>query len=154
MPNNVLTLGATWADLFENSLARKLAGLEHFDLGNPKFHLSFEQFLKNVELEENEAKELYLRLCKQTTQSSELLFKFGWYVYNSKVIFIDNKLLDTALGHHILILASQYHIPAYAVGVSPETSPLAPAFLKGIIYPSTPDDLVEIACKHLPKKDV
>ena len=154
----VLTLGSVWSDMFEQSLSRKLAWIDHLALGNPRFTLAYEQYLKLIgnQVWKNPTKELieeiqqtHERLNRNTKQASELLFKFDWFVSHSDIVMVDTGMLDTAIGHHLLILAQSYQKPALGVGVTPANSPLAPAFLKAIVYPATPDDLVAMVLQHV-----
>ena len=99
-----------------------------------------------------EIQQTHERLNRNTRQASELLFKFDWFVSHSDIVMVDTQMLDTAIGHHLLVLAQRYQKPALGVGVTPANSPLAPAFLKAIVYPATPDDLVAMVLQHTEKK--
>lgn len=148
-PMRVTTLGGVWAKLFENSLARKLAGIEHFDLGNSNFKISKEQVTQILDAKGFDMRKddsiLQARLNSPTHQASELVFKYEWFVKNSSLVFIDSVLLDTAIGHHILLKSPL----TYAISTDMTNSPLAPAFLKGILYPKDADDLVKVVLNEL-----
>jgi hypothetical protein len=146
----VLTWGTVWADMFERSLARKLAAITHIPLG-PRFKLSQNLFSQLVEQQPSDFpgtdQELWARLTGPNQQASELLFRFGWYVEHSTHVFLDNSVLDTAIGHQLLLNASQLSLPVWAIALDARLSPLAPAFLKGVLYPATPDDLVNLVAQ-------
>lgn len=148
-PKIALTFGSAWADLFESSLARRFAGITHIPLGNPKYKISPELLEQLIpEMEESQKQDLFTRLNSPSRQASEVEFKLDWYVRCSTHIFVDSGLLDTAVGHHILVRARDHKKPIWAVALDDRSSPLAAAFLRGVIYPATADDLVTIILQN------
>jgi hypothetical protein len=145
----VLTWGGSWAEMFEQSLARKMAAITHLGL-NLKFKLTaslFTQLVAPYDLSEREKQETYVRLNSNNAQSSELLYRFKWFVDHSTHVFLDNSVLDTAMGHQLLLNAVDAKLPVWAVGVDSRNSPLAPAFLNGIMYPASADDVVHLVLR-------
>jgi hypothetical protein len=148
-----LTFGNVWSDLLDKSLARQFAKIAHLPLGNPKFKLDRDLYSRLCEeagedpLHVNTSERLH-RINSNSKQSSEIIFKLSWYIKNSTHIFIDASMLDTAIGHHILIQAKLHQRPTWAVAVDERSSPLAAAYLKGIIFPTTPDDILSIILQN------
>ena len=143
----VLSMGSSWSQLFDSSLARHLAGITHLPLGSPRFVLDLKTFAlltKEEKRTEGEATDLYKRLNSKNRQASELSFRLEWFVKHSDFVLIDTGLLDTAVGHHVIVAAHVGGKRCYGVGVDDRSSPLAPIFIRGIIYPSSPDDLVKL----------
>lgn len=154
MKRNIFSLGGAWAEMLETSLARKLAEIGHYNLGNPQYNISFEQFCKDVQVDKGTPEENlraeYMDLIADTKQASMVLSKLRWYIRHAGIVYIETGMLDTGFGHEVLVSAERYQVPAYGVGVTAATSLLAPAYLKGIIYPATPDDLVQLALQTFP----
>jgi hypothetical protein len=154
MNRNIFSLGGAWAEMLEGSLARKLAQIGHYNLGNPQYNISFEQFRKDIEVDKGTPEENlqaeYRELIADTKQASSVLNKLRWYIRHAGIVYIETGMLDTGFGHEVLVSAERYRVPAYGVGVTAATSLLAPAYLKGIIYPATPDDLVQLALQTFP----
>jgi hypothetical protein len=146
----VFTWGNVWADMFEQSLARKMAAITHIAMG-PKFRLTQSLFTQLMEpawdLPERAKQEYWARLTGSNRQASELLFRFRWYVQHSTHVFLDNSVLDTAIGHQLLLNAAEFKLPVWAIALDDRLSPLAPAYLHGSLYPSTPDDLVNLVVR-------
>jgi hypothetical protein len=140
-----LTFGGVWADLFDQSLARKLGEVAHLKLGDPKFKVSADLF-HEIGLPE-EYDDVIERLNASTQQSSELIWKFTTLIHIANIVFVDTKLLDTAIGQFLLATSKDQYKECWAVGVDAALSPLAPAYLKGVLYPNTPDMLVELTLK-------
>jgi hypothetical protein len=150
-PFIALTFGGAWTQLFEESLARKLSGIEHVPLGNPQYVFPENLFAYHCQtnpMKPEAAKELYERLNGKGIQSSELAFKFIWFVKFSSIVFVDSKLLDRAVGQFILSESKILGRPAYGVATDTNSSPLAAAFLKATFYPETPDDLVKVCLQQ------
>lgn len=139
----VLTLGDTWAQLFEESLSRQMAGIVHLQAGSPRFQVT-EAMIHHINVP-NGPDSFLQRLNSKSTQASELVWKFKQLVQLSDLTFIDTQLLDTAIGQYVLSCAQSLKRTVWAVGVDDKLSPLAPAFLQGVIYPRTPDDLVKLS---------
>ena len=149
----VLTFGSTWSDLFEASLARKLSKIEHIPLGSPRFKLTSElfEFLLSHYKEipsDGIKKEIFGRLSSNSKQASEIEWKLDWFISRSSHLFIDSSMLDTAIGQHVLYQARVGKKPAWGISVDSQSSPLAAAFLKGIVFPSTIDDLVGLVLNN------
>jgi hypothetical protein len=146
----VLTWGNVWADMFEQSLARKMAAITHIGMG-PRFKLNQSLFTQLMQpewhLPERAKQETWARLTGNNRQASELLFRFKWYVQHSTHVFLDNSVLDTAIGHQLLLNAAESKLPTWAIALDDRLSPLAPAYLHGVLYPSTPDDLVNLVVR-------
>lgn len=140
----VSTFGGAWADHFETSLARGLADVKHLALGNPQFKLTPEMWLFLTGKKED-PNNFIDRLNKFSRQASEILFRLKWFLTFTDMVLVDCSLLNTAIGHQILVYAQSMDIPCYGVGVDDRSSPLAPAYLKGILYPASADDLVRLA---------
>lgn len=138
------TFGDQWAQLFEDSFARQLAGIVHLKAGDPTFQVTEFQ-MKAMGLNQDDWASVIERLNRKTVQASELVWKLSTLVNFSDVIFIDTKMLDTAIGQLVLNEAKEQSRHVWAVGVDSKTSPIAPAFIKGILYPSSPDELVRLA---------
>jgi hypothetical protein len=143
----VLTFGGAWADVFESSLARQFAKITHLALGNPRFKLSestFNQLLGPCCRQEDVAAraKVLLRLNAPTTQASELKFKFRWFVDASTHVLVDSALLDTAIGHEVITLAHDLRRQVMGVGTDASSSPLAAAYLQGIMFPRSGDEIV------------
>lgn len=158
----VLTWGTIWADMFEQSLARKMAAITHIAMG-PRFKLTQSLFTQLMQpewhLPERAKQEIWVRLTANNRQASELLFRFKWYVQHATHVFLDNSVLDTAIGHQLLLNAAESKLPTWAIALDDRSSPLAPAFLHGVLYPSTPDDLVNLVVrtespKQLPEQEL
>jgi hypothetical protein len=149
----VLTLGGSWADLFQDSLARQLAKIHHVHLGNPRYQVGATD-LEVLEpgLPEADQARLLQRLNHPSRVAAELLWRFDWFLAHTDLLLIDAGLLDTAIGQHCLEGAQVRAVPAYGVGVDSRHSPLAAAFLKAILYPQTPDDLVRLAQHELQQR--
>ena len=145
----VITFGGAWTNLFETSLSRQMAGILHLPLGNPRFKLSPEVYTK-LTGKEDSTRHFLDRLNNPSRQASEILFRLKWFMTFADLVLVDCTLLDTALGHQILVYCQELSILAYGVGVDDCTSPLAAAYLKGIVYPTSADDLVKLA---LPLKE-
>lgn len=141
----VLTFGGLWSDLFEDSLSRKMSAIKHLKVGDPKFQL------KEIDLEDTPDREEFLkRINSNNTQASELIWKFTNLINLSELILLDTKLLDTAIGQFLLSESKTQDKAVWAVGVDSNLSPLAPYYLKGVIYPATADDLVKLTLQELP----
>lgn len=157
MNRNIFSLGGAWAEMLEASLARKLAQVGHYNLGNPQYNISFEQFCKDVQVDkgtpEENLKAEYLELIADTKQASVVLSKLRWYIRHAGIVYIETGMLDTGFGHEVLVSAERYHVPAYGVGVTAANALLAPAYLRGIIYPASPDDLVQLALQTFPVEE-
>lgn len=147
----VLTLGDGWTDLYEESLARQLARQHHTALGDPKFRLTLTDLavLLSSDRSENEMSALLERLNRKTQNAGELLYRYNWFCATHDILLIDNRLLDTAIGQHCLEQMQPPGKPVYGVGVDGRTSPLAAAYVKGILYPRTADDLVLLVQNEL-----
>lgn len=142
----VVSFGATWADLFDQSFARQLTKIIHLPLGDPAYRISQPVYQKIATVKsDQEQEEEFRRLNSRTSQASELIFKFTWHVKHASVILMDSKMLDTAIGQFVLTQAQLHAVPVYGVSTDDKSSPLAAAYLKAMLYPSTPDDLVK-AC--------
>jgi hypothetical protein len=156
-PAIVLTLGDAWAKVFEGSLARQFAKILHFDLANPRFKMT-PTFLHQMALppdtspkqDAGAAEKLLTRLNHPNRQASELVFKFNWFVDHATHVLIDSGMLDTAIGQHVIARAHGRSIPVYGIGVDERSSPLAAAFLRGIVFPATADDLVKLVLSRGP----
>jgi hypothetical protein len=148
----VLTFGSGWADLFESSLSRQMAGIVHLPLGNPRFKLPKDLYLALRGVQDKPESEHNLdflkRLNTPSQQASEILIRLTWYGEHSDFIFLDSALLDTAIGHQILVTADMQEKPVFAVAVDNKSSPLAAAYLVATLYPVTPDDLVKTVLNH------
>jgi hypothetical protein len=143
----VVSFGGEWADLLQNSLSRQLAGIVHlnvygkdFQITEPLIRASFGAWWES--LKDSERSAFIRRLNSLSTQASELVWKLTQLVRVADIIFLDTKMLDTAIGQFVLMGSGD--TPVWAVGVDAKTSPLAPVYLRGILYPSTPDDLVKV----------
>jgi hypothetical protein len=147
-PQVVLTFGGAWADLFEASLAKKLAGIVHLPIGNPRFQLTPETLEQIVGEKKENADSILERINSSSRQASEILFRLSWFMSFADMVFIDCALLDTAIGHQILIDAQRMEVPTFGVGVDNRSSPLAAAFLKAIVYPSQAEDLVRLVLQQ------
>ena len=148
-----LTFGNVWADLLDKSLARQFAKITHIPLGNPKFKLNQDLYNRLCEEQGEDPRHLNTaqrldRINSNSKQASEIIFKLSWYIQNSTHVFLDAGMLDTAIGHHILIHAKLHEKPTWAVAVDDNTSPLAAAYLKGIIFPASADDLVSLVIQN------
>lgn len=135
----------------DESLARRLANIVHIPLGSQGFQAT-EKLLREMGFEPEGAEELIRRLNLNTTQASELVWKFMIFINTADLVLVDTKMLDTAVGQHFLETAKQHGRPVWAVGVDAGTSPIAPYFLRGIIYPGTPDDLVKLILQETVKR--
>lgn len=137
-----LTLGNEWAQVFENSLARKMAKILHLPLltGLPLNHVCAALFEQELLVRLNQA--------LASNQASELVFRIDEYLKVSDIVLVDNKLLDRAIGQYVISRAKERKLPCYGVGVDGKTSVLAPAFIKGILYPESADDLVELVLRE------
>lgn len=145
----VLSFGGYWANLFQDSLARRFANIHHFNLGNPKYKIEIELFNAITEgLTEDEKRDVYSRVNSSSRQSSELIWKLEWYISKSTHVLIDSGLLDTAIGHHVLVKSKELVKPCWAISVDDKSSPLAAAFLKGIVFPASSDDLVSLVLQN------
>lgn len=131
-----------WAQLFEESLSRQMAGIVHLQAGSPKFQVT-EAMIHHINVP-NGPESFLQRLNSRSTQASELVWKFKALVQLSDLVLLDTKMLDTAIGQLLLAEAKERKRSAWAVGVESSTSPLAPAYVQGIIYPQTADDLVKL----------
>jgi len=149
----VLTIGSGWADLFEESLSRQLAKIQHIGLGNPKFRLTGVAFdgWVTAPIEAAPRAELLTRLNRSTHMAAEIVWRLDWFIERSHILLLDTGMLDTAVGQHCLEMARSLDIPAYGVGVDDRTSPLAACYVKGIFYPETADDLVRWVLNGLPR---
>lgn len=146
-----LTFGAAWADLFDESLARQLYGIVHWKAGSPYFEFTSTdlRYLRPSLIDPVDEESFLKRMNAPTTQASELVWRLEVLVASAHIVFIDTKMLDSAVGQHVLHLSKMFSKPVWAVGVDSKTSPLAPAYLRGILYPSSPDDLVKLTLQEL-----
>ena len=150
-PYVILSVGGAWAQLLDQSLSRKLVGMEHIRLGDPQYRFPpelFQHYCNSVKMTQQSAKELFERLSARTIQSSELVFRFQWFIAFSSIVMIDSKMLDTAIGQYVLCEAKRFGRPAYGVATDTKASPLSAAFLKATLYPESPDDLVKVCLEH------
>ena len=151
----VLTIGSGWADLFEESLSRQLAKIQHVGLGDPAFRLSgvaLDGWIGSCpEGGETLRASLLARLNRPTKVASEVQWRLDWFIQGANVLLLDTGMLDTAIGQHCLEVARSLEIPAYGVGVDNRSSPLAACYVKGILYPETADDLVRWVLNGLPR---
>jgi hypothetical protein len=160
----IFSIGGPWAETFENSLSRKISQIGHFNMGNPKYNVSFEDYVQLSESRKPRGKEglteqdvkfhqaSYKDLISETKDASQVLYKLNWYIEHSVLVLVDTAILDTAIGHQILVTSGRSGIPVYGVGTTSSNSILAPAYLKGIVYPtSNPDELVKFSLQFMPK---
>ena len=139
-------MGGVWARLFESSMARDLSGIAHIDLGNPGFRMTLKLLGQiGFHSEDPEEMERFLsRMNSKDTQASEMLWRFDILLSATNILLLDTSLLDTAIGQYLLMQAKGLTLPAWGVGVDAKSSPLAAAYLRGILYPAGPDDLVKL----------
>lgn len=147
----MLSFGGAWADLFQESLARQLAGIVHWGAGSVGFQFTVSdlKFISPDEIDPMNEEGFLMRINSPSTQASELLWRLNVLVRAAHLVCIDTKMLDTAIGQHVLHLTKLFGKPVWGVGVDAKTSPLAPAYLRGIFYPSTPDDLVKLVLQEM-----
>lgn len=137
-----LTVGSTpWVDFFEKSVARTLSHIIHIPLFDSRYRMPRVLYDKLFQAGDEDG---YRRICQAPKQASELLYRISTLAKVADVAFVDVSALDTALGHQVLVSASQALLPVYGVGFDDRLSPLAPAFLRGVVYPATADDLVTL----------
>ena len=98
-----------------------------------------------------ELEHIFVRLNVSTHQASEIVWKTKWITrFLSNLVLIDSEVVDTALGQLILMEAQNAKIPVWAVGVSSKLSPIAPYYLKGVLFPADAEDLVKLVCQEFP----
>lgn len=129
--------------MLETSLARQMAGIVHLNVYGQGFKVTM-RLLQEIEkwFTLKRRDEFVERMNSPSTQASDLVWRIQELVAVATIVLVDTKLLDTAIGQLILIQAGAK--PVWGVGVDSKTSPIAPAFLRGVLYPSTPDDLVKV----------
>jgi hypothetical protein len=146
----VLTLGSEWAYLFDKSLARQLTNVLHLDIGRADFILTDDMGAKlDTPPHKEDYEEFMKRLNSKSMQASEIVWRMRTYVELSDFVLIDTRMTDTGLGQLVLNHAVVFKkIPVWGVGTEAKMSPIAPAYLSGIVYPQTPDDLVKLVLSH------
>lgn len=141
----VLTFGDVWSQLFEDSLSRQMAGISHLQVGKPTFQVTRKMIIDAGWKEGETLENLLTRLNSKSTQASELVWKLATLTAMADLLLLDTKILDTAIGQFLLMEAHHSRTPIWAVGVDDRLSPIAPAFIKGVVYPQNPDDLVKLS---------
>jgi len=140
-----MTFGDAWAEMFEASLSRQMAGIVHLNVGNPKFRMTEKLALASSDWKEGSDLQGWLnRMNSGSTHAFELIWRFDQLIHLSDSIFIEARMLDTAIGQYLLQNAYSSHVPVWGVATDSSSSPLAAMFLKGIVFPATPDDLVKL----------
>lgn len=135
----VMTYGKTWAQLLRQD-PESLSYLM-FSVGTPGYYPSQKDF---EAIREQEPLEFYNNLTEQSNAASSWVLKLQYYVRKANIVLIDTDSLDSAVGQEILRNAQAFKVPAYAVGVSANTSPIAPYYVKGIVFPGTTKELHDL----------
>lgn len=141
----VLTYGGAWADMFEQSLSRKMGQIEHLALGKPWFKLSrktYDTYMKSFPSDIH-----FNQVIAPSKQPSAFILKLEAYCHMASLILVDNSVLDTAVGQWLLQYGVSIQTPVYGVGTTEVLSPLAPHYLEGVVFPKTGDELVQLALR-------
>lgn len=128
-----------------------MANLIHMDLGNPAYQFDDGGNL-NTPPEKDEYLQYVARLNSPSRQASEVTWKLSEYVHLASIVLIDTGMLDSAIGQFVLMECKRQQVPCWAVGVDDKTSPLAAAYLRGIVYPQLPDDLVKLCLQEMDRE--
>lgn len=147
----VLTYGKEWSNLMvkDRSAFHKI-----YTLGTPGFCLpakDFERIAQKDGLSEGHAQSVWQMLSESSSVASTVVNRINFYVKNSDIVLIDTDHLDTAVGHEIVRTAYDAKKPCYAVGVSSNSSAIAPYYLAGIWYPDTTADIWKLVDLAVPR---
>lgn len=136
----VLTYGKQWAGLLQkHNYSKPSPDFLLLPMHQQGFCLSEAAF--NEVRPEKTPREFLQILQDQSAQASVWVAKLNFYVSIAHVVLVDTEFLDTAFGHEILRNAFARGIPAYAVGVATPTSLLAPAYIRGVQYPQSVEEM-------------
>ena len=147
----VLTYGKGWSDLLVKD---RSAFHTVYPLARPGFCIpqkDFEKIASEDRLSDGHTEAVWQMLTEPSSAASTLVNRISFYVKNSDIVLIDTDYLDSALGHEIIRTAYTEKKPCYAVGVSANTSTVAPYYVAGIWYPSTTADIWKLVDLAVPR---